>query len=485
MTDAQDTFDFVIIGAGAAGEAALELARERGHSVAIVDRDLFGGSCAYWACMPSKSLLHAAAVHHAGGDYPWSKASDFRDWMINREDIDYPSDAGHEQRYRDVGAEPIRGTARLDGPGTVRVALADGGERVLHGQDIVIAVGSHSRIPDIVGLDSIDYWDNREGTGTRELPRSLVIMGGGPTGTELAQAYARFGVPVTLIDSNPRILARDHPRNSALIREALERDGVSVRTGVRAVRVDARAGADGAHRVGLSDGSSVEGHEVMVSIGRAVPYEDLGLETVGITPDGRMPRPDDQLRLAPHLYLVGDAAGKELHTHLAHYQGEMAVRIALGEDVRPDYRAIPRALYTEPEAASVGLLLEQALEQGYEAFEATRRPGRDGQGRHQRVEGPHHHRRRSGIAHAPGRLHRRSRRVRAHPRGGPGREAARAPGPAGGHHPRLPHRGPRDGQPLRAGLPRAGRRGQARPHQAALTIAAAHPAATHPSGPRT
>jgi len=371
VTDAQDTFDFVIIGAGAAGEAALELARERGQSVAIVDRDLFGGSCAYWACMPSKSLLHAAAVHHAGGDYPWSKASDFRDWMINREDIDYPSDVGHEQRYRDVGAEPIRGTARLDGPSTVRVALADGGERVLHGKDIVIAVGSHSRIPDIVGLDSIDYWDNREGTGTRELPRSLVIMGGGPTGTELAQAYARFGVPVTLIDSNPRILARDHPRNSALIREALERDGVDVRTGVRAVRVDARAGADGAHRVGLSDGSSVEGHEVMVSIGRAVPYEGLGLETVGITPDGRMPRPDDQLRLAPHLYVVGDAAGKELHTHLGHYQGEMAVRIALGEDVRPDYRAIPRALYTEPEAASVGLLLEQALEQGYDAFEAS------------------------------------------------------------------------------------------------------------------
>ena len=163
---------------------------------------------------------------------------------------------------------------------------------------------------------------------------------------------------------------------------------------MRAVRVDANAGADGAHRVGLSDGSSVEGHEVMVSIGRAVPYEDLGLETVGITPDGRMPRPDDQLRLAPHLYLVGDAAGKELHTHLAHYQGEMAVRIALGEDVRPDYRAIPRALYTEPEVASVGLLLEQALEQGYEAFEATAdlagRPRASPASR-----GPHHHRRRS------------------------------------------------------------------------------------------
>ncbi len=371
MTDPQDTFDFVIIGAGAAGEAAMELARETGQTVALIDRDLYGGSCAFWACMPSKSLLHAAAVHHAGGDYPWEKASAFRDWMVSREEIDYPSDANHEARYRAVGAEPIRGTARLDGPGTVRVALTDGGERVLHGRDVIIAVGSHSRIPDIVGLDTIDYWDNRQGTGSRELPRSLIVMGGGPTGTELAQAYARYGVPVTLIDSNPRILARDHARNSALAQAALERDGVTVRTGVRAVRVDAAAGADGAHRVGLSDGSTVEGHEVLVSIGRAIPVDGLGLETVALDADGRMPRPDDQLRLAPHLYVVGDPAGPELHTHLAHYQGEMAVRIANGEDVRPDYRAIPRALYTDPEAASVGLLLEQALEAGYDAFEAT------------------------------------------------------------------------------------------------------------------
>ena len=371
MTDSQDAFDFVIIGAGAAGEAAMELAREGGQTVALIDRDLFGGSCAFWACMPSKSLLHAAAVHHAGGDYPWDKASDFRDWMISREGTDYPSDAGHEARYRVVGAEPIRGTARLDGPGTIRVALTDGGERVLHGRDVIVAVGSHSRIPDVVGLDTIDYWDNHQGTGTRELPRSLVVMGGGPTGTELAQAYARYGVPVTLVDSNPRILARDHARNSALVQAALERDGVTVRTGVRAVRVDAAAGADGAHQVGLSDGSAVEGHKVMVSIGRAIPVDGLGLETVGFGASGRMPRPDEHLRLAPHLYVVGDPAGPELHTHLAHYQGEMAVRIARGEAVTPDYRAIPRALYTDPEAASVGLLLEQALEAGYDAFEAT------------------------------------------------------------------------------------------------------------------
>ena len=366
-----DTFDFVIIGAGAAGEAALELARARGRSVAIVDGDLFGGACAYWACMPSKSLLHAAAVHHAGGDFPWQKASDFRDWMINREGLDYPSDASHEQRYRSLGAEPVRGTARLDGPGTVRVALKSGGERVLTAQDVVIAIGSHAPRPEIPGIDKIDVWDNREGTAARTLPRSLLIMGGGPSGTELAQVYARYGVPVTLVDANERILSRDHPRSSAVVQAALERDGVTVRTGVRATRVDPTAGADGAHVITLSDRSTAPAHEVLVAIGRAVPFEGLGLETIGVTPEGQMPRPDEQLRIAPHVYVVGDPAGPELHTHLAHYQGEMAVRIALGEDVRPDYRAIPRALYTDPQAASVGLLLEQALEAGYEAFEST------------------------------------------------------------------------------------------------------------------
>ena len=366
-----DSFDFVIIGAGAAGEASVELARESGHSAAIIDNDLFGGSCAYWACMPSKALLHAAAVHHAGGDFPWPKASDFRDYMINREGIDRPDDSSHEKRYRDIGAEPIRGTARLDGPGRVKVALKDGGERLLEAMHTIVAIGSHSRIPSIVGIDQIEAWDNHEGTGTRTLPMSLVIMGGGPTGTELAQVYTRYGVPLTLVDSNQRILARDHARNSKFLTEALEREGATVRCGVRAVRVQAGAGDDGAHVVALSDGSSVEGHEVLVSIGRAVPWQDLGLETIGVELGERPPRPDDRLRLAPDVYVVGDPAGPEMHTHLGHYQGEMAVRIALGEDVRPDYRAIPRALYTDPEAASVGLLLEQALEQGYDAFEAT------------------------------------------------------------------------------------------------------------------
>ncbi|CAN5839072.1 NAD(P)/FAD-dependent oxidoreductase [soil metagenome] len=382
MSDqAADSFDFVILGAGAAGEAALELARESGASVAIIDKDLFGGSCAYWACMPSKALLHAAAIHHGGGDYPWPKASDFRDWMINREGIAYPSDETHEKRYREAGAEPIRGVARLDGPGRVRVTLkggeggsrggGEGGERVLQAQHVIVSVGSHARIPEVKGLDRIEWWDNKKATGTRELPRSLLVMGGGPTGIELAQVYVRYGVPVTVVDPNPRILARDHHRNSSTITEALVREGAIVRTMVRAVRVDPGGGEDGAHRVTLSDGSTADGHEVLVVIGRAIPWQDLGLETIGVAATERMPKPDERLRIADDVFVVGDPAGPEMHTHLAHYQGEMAVRIALGEDVKPDYRAIPRALYTDPEAASVGLFLEQALEAGYDAFEAT------------------------------------------------------------------------------------------------------------------
>jgi dihydrolipoamide dehydrogenase len=367
-----DRFEFVVVGAGAAGEAALGMARERGASVALVDDDLFGGSCAYWACLPSKALLHAAAVHHGGGEFPWHKASEFRDWMINREGIDYPDDSSREREYRDKGAEPIRGRARLDGPGRVTVALRDGGERKLEARHVVLAIGSRSRIPGIDGLDRIHAWTNREATSTRTLPRSLLVMGGGPTGVELSQVYRRYGVPVTIVDSNERLISRDHPRNSEALRSALEAEGARVRTGVRATRVDPAGGVDGAHRVTLSDGSTEDGHEVLVAIGRDIPAEGIGLESIGAeTPNGRIPRPDERLRIAPGVYLVGDPAGPELHTHLAHYQGELAVRIALGEDVAPDYRAIPRATYTDPETASVGLQLDEARKAGHAAFEVT------------------------------------------------------------------------------------------------------------------
>jgi pyruvate/2-oxoglutarate dehydrogenase complex dihydrolipoamide dehydrogenase (E3) component len=362
-----DRFDMVVIGAGAAGEAATHYARSRGASVAVIDRNLFGGSCPFYACMPSKALLHAAAVHHVGGDYPWSKASDFRDYMINREGTDEPDDSGHVKSLEGAGATVIRGSAALAGPRQVRI-----GDRLLATDAVVLAVGSVSRVPhDVLGLDEAQPWTNVQGTGARELPRSLAILGAGPTGVELAQVYARYDVPVTLVHPRDRVHDKEHRRSSELLGAALEKDGVRLRLGARATRVEA-APRGGAHRISLDRGEAVEGHEILLAIGRDLPLEGLGLDTIGVTPkDGRL-EPDDRLSIADGVFVAGDVAGPELHTHLGHYTGEAAARIALGDsDYRPFLDAIPRATYTDPETASVGLLLEQARERGVDAAEYT------------------------------------------------------------------------------------------------------------------
>ena len=377
-----DRFDLVIIGAGTAGEAAAHYARSRDASVAIIDRALFGGSCPFWACMPSKALLHAASVHHGGGDYPWKKASDFRDYMIIRHGDGPPDDSGHVNSLEDAGATVIRGSATLAGPGRVQVA-----ERELEAGAIVVAVGSVSRVPDLPGLAEAHPWTNVEGTSTRGLPRSLVILGAGPTGVELSQVYARYGVPVTLVHPRDRVHDREHRRSTDLLGKTLERDGVTLRLGARASRVRAGEGAEGAHVIELGNADPIEGHQILLAIGRDIPLDGLGLETVGVTPlDGRV-TPDDQLRIAENVYVAGDIAGPELHTHLGHYTGEATARIALGDDYRPAFDAIPRATYTDPETASVGLLLEQAKERGIDALEFTVDIGTSAKGYTAEVQG--------------------------------------------------------------------------------------------------
>lgn len=367
-----ELLDFVIVGAGAAGEAAAHEARRRGATVAIIDRELFGGSCPFWACLPSKALLHASLVHARGGRFTWKQASDFRDYMINREGIDWPSDDGHVTSLRKAGAEVIRGTARVIGPGAVRVELADDkGTREVRGRNLLIAVGSHSTMPQIPGLDQVTPWTNRQATSTRKLPRSLAILGGGPTGLEMAQVFARYGVPVSLVQSPPRVNDRDHPRNSDALADALKADGVDLRLGVRADWVEAGAGKDGAHVVHTSDGGQIEGHEIMLSIGRTLPLDSLGLDSIGVEIEKGRVKVDDRLRIAKNTFVAGDPAGPEMHTHLAHYQGEMAIAIGLGDKVKPDYRAIPRAVYTDPETAGVGLQVDQAKEAGLDAQEFT------------------------------------------------------------------------------------------------------------------
>lgn len=366
-----EPFDIAVIGAGPGGEAAAFMARERGASVAIVDRRWFGGSCPFIGCVPSKALLHAAARRAGGEPYPWAQASARRDYMVSRSaGAELPDDSGHVGRLDAAGAVAIRGDARLIAPSRIEVTH-DGTTHELRATSVILAVGSVSTIPAIDGLADIPVWTNREATLARELPRSLLVLGGGPTGCELAQVFRRFGVPVTIVHSRDRLMNRDHPRNSAAVRAGLERDGVVVRTGVRAIRARAGAGTDGAHVVDLGDGTTAEGHTILLSVGRTLPTAGLGVESYGLDPSpGAWPR-DGRLRIADGLYAIGDAGGPELHTHQAHYQGEIAVRMALGEEVRPDYRALPRATYTDPEAASVGLTLDEAQTAGYDAFECV------------------------------------------------------------------------------------------------------------------
>ncbi len=363
--------DFAIIGAGPAGEAAAYMALKRGASVAIVDQRWFGGSCPHIGCVPSKALLHAAAQHAANpARYDWARASTRRDYMVNRAaGTPEPDDASHVRSLQEAGATIWRGSGRIAERGVVEVSH-DGSTHTIAATNILVATGSTSRRPALPGLDAIDVWTNEQATLARELPRSLIVLGGGPSGCELAQVYARFGVPTTIVQSGPRLAPTDHPRNSDAILSALRRDGANVRLNVRATAAHANGGADGAHRVDLSDGTSADGHVVLLAVGRVVALEDMGLEAYGVDASGRTPFPrEGRLRLADGLWLIGDPAGPELHTHQAHYQGELAVRMALGDQIEPDYRALPRAIYMDPELASVGFTLDEARDHGHDAME--------------------------------------------------------------------------------------------------------------------
>ncbi len=290
--------------------------------------------------------------------------------MINRPpDAAEPDDSSHKKRLEDVGAVAYRGIARIVGRGHVEVRHDDA-VHVLDAKNVVIAVGSHSKVPPLPGIDRVKPWTNREATLARELPKSLIVLGGGPTGCEMAQVFARFGVPTTIVQSGDRLMPTDHPRNAEAVADGLRASGVEVRLGVRATAVRPGAGRDAAHVIELDDGSTAEGHEILLAVGRAFPLDDLGLEHYGIDTSGRTAIPrDGRLLIAEGLWVIGDLAGPELHTHQAHYQGEIAVRMALGDDVRPDYRALPRATYTDPEAAFVGMTLDQARAAGLDAFE--------------------------------------------------------------------------------------------------------------------
>lgn len=351
-----ETFDAVIVGAGPAGEHALGWMLEGGiERVALVERELIGGECSNWACIPTKTLLRPGEAQHAanrvaGVSEPgldWDRVSAYRDWMTSAGD-----DSSRVKGYEGRGVTVIKGAGRVAGPGRVEV---DG--RTLETERILIATGSTSSIPPIDGLDQIDYWTNREASAMHEVPGSAVVLGGGAVGTELTQILRRFGAEVVLVQGPDRLLNREDPRLSELVAEQLEREGVGLRLGRRATAV--RPGVT----VALDDGSEVTGERLIVATGRRPNTKGLGLDTVGIEVERGIPV-DECCRAADGVWAIGDATGVALFTHAGKYQGRIAVADMLGRPAKADYRSIPRVVFLDPEVAAVGMTEAKAREAG-------------------------------------------------------------------------------------------------------------------------
>ena len=373
-----ETFDVVVLGAGSAGESIATTLSEQGRSVALVEQLRVGGECPYVACMPSKSMLRSAEARDqarrlaelAGASSAPALDGDdeaFRAAVTRRDDVaEHREDGGAAGELDEAGVVLVRGHGRVTAPGVVTV---DG--RELGWTDLVVATGSQPVVPPVEGLDAVPTWTSDEALSAQERPASLLVLGGGAVGCELSQVHARFGTRVVLVDEGDQLLGREEPSIAGLLADALRSDGVDLRLGVGVER--AEPGGPGAVLT-LSDGTSVEVERVLVATGRTPTTDGLGLDVLGIEPaDGGELEVDDRCRVAgqEHVWAAGDVTQKGPYTHTANYQARVVAANLLGEHRTADYRAIPRAVYTEPAVASVGMDAATAAEQGLEAQTAV------------------------------------------------------------------------------------------------------------------